>query len=177
MMRSRLGRWLLLAVMLAGGASGQSAPPPVFPTVSFYSLAKTRVTLPADLHGDRNLLLLSFKLDQQADVSGWSAVIDQWRVADPALGAYTCLVSPRSNFVWRWWQNSSLRSDRSDPKRWTTTLPLYVDKPQFRKELEIDSEKQVVLLVTDRQGHVLARVSGPPTEQSRSMIRNTLGNK
>jgi hypothetical protein len=175
--RARVGRWLLLAVMLgAGDAAAQSPPGPTFPTVSSYSLAKARVTLPADLHADRNLLLLYFKLDQQSDVNGWNAVIDQWRRQSPSLGAYTCLVSPRSNLIFRWFQNSLLHSDLPST-RWNSTVPLYVDKPQFRKALGIDTEKQVVLLVIDRQGRVLARFSGPPTAQSRAALRDALGNK
>ncbi len=182
MMRSWIGgwisswitRWLLLAGMFATGAVGQSAPPTVFPTVSVYNLAKERVTLPADLHGERNLLLLYFKLDQQPDVDGWNALIDPWRAADPSLGAYNCLISPRSNMISRWWQNSSLRSDQKDARRWSTTVPLYVDKTQFRKTLDIASEKQVVVLVTDRQGHVLTRVSGPPDVQKRAAVRRAL---
>lgn len=173
MISRSIARWLLLAASIIPAAAAQSAPP-VFPTVSSYTLARTRITLPADLHSDRNLLLLSFKPDQQPDVNSWNAAIDPWRGAAPSLAVYNCLVSPRSNMLSRWWQNSSLRSDLPDAKRWSTTVPLYVDKDGFRKTLDIASEKQVVVLLTDRQGHVLARATGAPTEQSLAAIRSGL---
>jgi hypothetical protein len=151
----------------------RAAEPPVFPTVSYYTLSKQRVTLPADLHGDRNLLLLYFELTQQADVDNWNGIIDQWRASDPSLTSYTSLVSSQKNFLSRWWQNASMRSG-TDSSHWPTTLPLYVNKHTFERQLAIPSEKQVVLLLLDRKGHVLSRVTGPATDASRTAMRNAL---
>ena len=174
-MRVRFGQLLILTAALVTGSMAQpAAQAPVFPTVSFYNLAKARVTLPADLHAENNLLLLYFRLHQQPEVDAWQTAIDQWRNGNPHIGTYTCLVSPRVNIVSRWWQNASLRSALPDARRWSTMLPLYVDKESFEKALNIHSEQQVVLLVTDRQGHVLARADGPPTAQSRAAIANAL---
>jgi hypothetical protein len=171
-MRSLAARIVLLALLSVMAV--RAADPPVIPTVSSYTLSKERVTLPADLHGDRNLLLLYFDLTQQPDVDNWNGIIDRWRANDPSLTSYTSLVSSQKNFLSRWWQNASIRSASSDRSRWPTTLPLYVDKRAFERKLGIPSEKQVVLLLLDRQGHVLSRVSGPPTDNSRVAMRNAL---
>ncbi|HEX6494427.1 MAG TPA: hypothetical protein VF018_03015 [Acidobacteriaceae bacterium] len=151
----------------------RAAEPVVLPTVSFDNLSKNRVTLPADLHTDRNLLLLYFELTQQADVDNWNGIIDRWRTSDSALTSYTSLVSSQKNFLSRWWQNASMRS-ASDSSRWPTTVPLYVNKHDFKYRLDIHSEKQVVLLLLNRKGQVLGRVSGPPTDSSRAAMENTL---
>ena len=171
-MRSLAARIVLLALLSVMAV--RAADPPVIPTVSSYTLSKQRVTLPADLHADRNLLLLYFELTQQPDVDNWNAIIDRWRASDPSLTSYTSLVSSEKNFLSRWWQNASIRSASSDHSRWPTTLPLYVDKRAFARKLGIPSEKQVVLLLLDRQGHVLSRISGPPTDDSRLAMRNAL---
>lgn len=171
-MRSLIARIVLLA--LASVMAVRAAEPPVLPTVSFYTLSKQHVTLPADLHGDRNLLLLYFDLTQQPDVDNWNGIIDRWRANDPSLTSYTSLVSQQKNFLSRWWQNASIRSASSDRSRWPTTLPLYVDRHAFEHRLGIPSEKQGVLLLLDRQGHILSRVSGPPTDNSRVEMRNAL---
>src|SRR6201992_1191269 len=170
-MRSLIARILLFTLALVVAA--HAAEPVVFPTVSFYTLSKERVTLPADLHGDRNLLLLYFDLTQQKDIDDWNALIDRWRANDPALASYTLLVSPQKNFLSRWWQNASMRG-ASDPSRWPTTLPVYVDKRGFEQKLAISSEKQVVLLLADRKGHVLSRVSGPSVDDNRIAMRTAL---
>jgi hypothetical protein len=170
-MRSLIIRVVLLA--LATATAVRAAEPIVLPTVSFDNLSKNRVTLPADLHSDRNLLLLYFDLTQQADVDHWNEIIDRWRASDSSLTSYTSLVSSQKNFLSRWWQNASMRS-ASDSSRWATILPLYVNKHAFEHKLEIPSEKQVVLLLLDRKGHVLSRVSGPPTDSSRTAMGNAL---
>jgi hypothetical protein len=170
-MRSLIARMVLLALISV--AAVRAAEPVVLPTVSFDNLSKDRVTLPADLHADRNLLLLYFDLTQQADVDNWNGTIDRWRTSDPSLTTYTSLVSSQKNFLSRWWQNASMRS-ASDSSHWPTTVPLYLNKRDFEHRLDIPSEKQVILLLLDRKGHVLSRVSGPPTDNTRTAMENAL---
>jgi hypothetical protein len=170
-MRSLTARIILFA--LATVMAAHAAEPVVFPTISFYALTKDRVTLPAGFHSDRNLLLLYFDLTQQRHVDDWNAVIDRWRASDRSLTSYTLLVSPQKNFLSRWWQNASMRS-ASDSSHWPTTLPVYVDKSAFERKLNIPSEKQVVLLLADRQGHILSRISGPSTDSSLTAMRAAL---
>lgn len=171
-MRSLTARIFLLALVAVMAV--RAAEPVVFPTISFYSLSKDHVTLPADFHGDRNLLLLYFDLTQERDIADWNAVIDRWHASDPSLGSYTLLVSPQKNFLSRWWQNASMRSASPDHSRWPSTLPIYVDKHAFEQKLGIPTEKQVVLLLTDRKGRVLSRIGGPPTDSSRIAMRAAL---
>jgi hypothetical protein len=170
-MRSLVARILLIAV--ATVMAVHAAEPVILPKVSFDNLSKDRVTLPADFHGDRNLLLLYFDLTQQGEIDDWNAIIDRWRAGDASLTSYTLLVSSQKNFLSRWWQNASMRS-ASDPSHWPTTLPVYVDKRAFERKLGIASEKQVWLLLADRQGRVLSRVGGPSTDASRNAMRTAL---
>jgi hypothetical protein len=171
-MRSLIHRIVLLA--LIGVMAATAAEPVVLPTISFDNLSKDRVTLPADFHGDRNLLLLYFDLTQQEDIDKWNDLIDRWRTNDPLLASYTSLVSSQKNFLSRWWQNASLRNATSDSARWPTTVPLYLDKRAFEHKLQIGSEKQVILLLLDRKGEVLSRVSGPLTASSRAAMAAAL---
>jgi hypothetical protein len=171
-MRSLIARILLFA--LAVVVAVHAADPVVFPTVSFDNLSKDRVTLPADLHGDRNLLLLYFDLTQQREIDDWNDVIDRWRASDPSLTSYTLLVSSQKNIFSRWWQNASMRNASPDANRWPTTLPIYVDKHAFERKLGIPSEKQVVLLLIDRKGRVLSRVIGSSMENSRNAMKTAL---
>ncbi len=164
----------ILPLALVAVIAVRAAEPVVFPTISSYALSKDHVTLPEDLHGDRNLLLLYFDLTQERDISDWNAVIDRWNASDPSLGSFTLLVSPQKNFLSRWWQNSSMRSASQDHKYWPTTLPIYVDKKAFEQRLGIPTEKQVVVLLTDRKGRVLSRVNGPPNDNGRAALRAAL---
>ena len=171
-MRSLTARILLLTLIAAMAA--RAAEPVVLPTISFYTLSKDHLTLPADFRSDRNLLLLYFDLTQERDINDWNAVIDGWRGSDSSLASYTVLVSPQKNFLSRWWQNASMRSASPDHSHWPSTLPIYVDKHAFEQKLGITTEKQVVLLLTDRNGRILSRVGGPPTDSSRMALRSAL---
>jgi len=173
-MLSLLARRTCVVLALLLPMVAQAAEAPILPTISFYNLNKERVTLPGDLHSDRNLLLLYFQLTQQSDVDAWNSTIDQWHSIDSSLVAYTSLVSPAKNILSRWWQNASIRSASPNNSRWSTTLPLYVNKHGFEAKLGIASEAQPVLLLLDRKGHVLSRVSGPPTENNTAVMRGAL---
>lgn len=164
----------ILPLALVAVIAVRAAEPVVFPTISSYALSKDHVTLPEDLHGDRNLLLLYFDLTQQHEIDDWNDVIDRWRASDPSLSSYTLLVSPQKNIFSRWWQNASMRNASPDATRWPTTLPIYVDKRAFERKLDIPSEKQVVLLLTDRKGRVLSRVIGSSTDNSRNAMKTAL---
>jgi hypothetical protein len=49
-----------------------------------------------------------------------------------------------------------------------------VDKRAFERKLDIPSEKQVVLVLTDRKGRVLSRVIGSSTDNSRNAMKTAL---
>ena len=126
-----LARKTCVVLMLLLSTVAGIAQAPVLPTVTFYNRNKEKIPLPADLHSDRKLLLLYFQLTQQPEVDGWNSAIEHWHSIDPALIAYTSLVSPQKNILSRWWQNASIRSSSPDNHRWSTTLPLYVDRSSF----------------------------------------------
>ena len=78
-------------------------------------------------------------------------------------------VSQRENWLYRWWLNASLRTSlpASQPRRYT--VPLYVDKGRFLRSVQVSSEQEVVLLLTDKAGHVLWRTTGPVTDSKAAL--------
>jgi hypothetical protein len=47
---------------------------------------------------------------------------------------------------------------------------LYVDKGRFLPALQVSSEKEVVLLLTDKAGHVLWRTAGPVSDSKKAAL-------
>lgn len=140
----------------------------VLPPVTAYALDRAKVTLPADFAAPLNLLILSFQRDQQSVVEGWLPVLT------PGSRAQTWVlpIAARENGLYRWWLNASLRGSLppSQPRRYT--VPLYVNKTQFLRSLQVSSEKDVVLLLTDKAGHVLWRTAGPVTDSKKAALSN-----
>jgi hypothetical protein len=162
-MRSLPLKLLCFALLLCPAlAQSANAPPATLPSITSSALNKQELTLPADLSGNRNLLLLFFKRDQQVDVEPWLDEFSKLKASHPTLGIYILPIFPRANILSRWWTNASLRSNASPRQDPAATIPLYVNKSKFLRDLQIASEKQPVLLVTDKAGHVLGRASGRP---------------
>jgi hypothetical protein len=79
-------------------------------------------------------------------------------------------ISPRANGLYKWWLNASLRGSMtpSQPRRYT--VPLYVDKAKFLRSLQVSSEQEVVLLLTDKSGRVVWRTAGPVTDNKKAAL-------
>ena len=144
--------------------------PSVFPAVAAYNLDKVRVTLPADLDGERNLLLLSFASEQAPQVASWDAVAQALEHTEPHFRTYRLPVAGTENMLYRWWRNEALRGDESDPEMWKWTVPLYLDTEAFRRALGVASEKKMVVLLVDRSGRILWRADGAATPQLRAAL-------
>jgi hypothetical protein len=145
----------------------QSPPAPVLPPVTAYALDREKVTLPADFTAPLNLLILSFQRDQQPVVDGWVPALPP---GAPLVQTWLLPIAPRANGLYRWWLNASLRTSLppSQPRRYT--VPLYVDKGRFLPALQVSSEKEVVLLLTDKTGHVLWRTTGPVSDSKKAAL-------
>ena len=145
----------------------QSPPAAILPPVTAYALDRAKVTLPADFTAPLNLLILSFQRDQQSVVDGWLPVLTP---GAPSVQTWLLPISPRANGLYRWWLNASLRTSLppSQPRRYT--VPLYVDKGHFLRTLQVSSEQEVVLLLTDKAGHVLWRTTGPATDSKKAAL-------
>ena len=135
------------------------------------------MNLPKDLEGKLNLLLISFEPEQQKDVETWLPAAQGLQHTDFNFRWYRLPVSSHENFVFRWWENSSMRSDESDPETWHWIIPLYVNKDDFRRSLQIPNEHEIVLLLIDKEGHVLWRNSGSMTPQKRQSLLAAAGSR
>lgn len=153
-------------------ASQKNAPakPAAFPHLTAYSLNKAKLSLPQDFAGQLDLLLLSFRPDQQKQIDGWMPVAQGLQHTNFNFRWYQMPVSSSENFVFRWWDSSSMRSDDTDPETWPWIVPLYVDKFHFRRSLRIPTEKQISVLLVNKQGNVLWRTEGAITPEKRDSL-------
>ncbi len=170
----RLGLTAALCASLLPGAfasQNAAAKPAVFPHLTAYNLAKNKLNLPGDFAGQLNLLLISFRPEQQKQVDSWMPVAEALQHINSNFRWYRMPVSDSENFVFRWWDNSSMRSDDTDPERWPWIVPLYVDKDHFRHSLQISTEREISVLLVDKQGRVLWRSDGPMTPEKRDSLK------
>ncbi len=155
--------------------TAQKAPPAVhFPTVTSYSLTKAKITLPAAFSANRNLLLISFDTGDTPEIDRWVTAVQSLSRLQDSLDYYLLPISEEKNPLYRWWDNSAMRSNFTDPQLWPRVVPLYLNENQFRRKLRIPGKSSVVVLLTDRTGTVLWRASGPPDQQKLDSLRAQL---
>jgi hypothetical protein len=142
----------------------------VFPAISAYSLDKAKVNLPADLEGKVNLLLISFEPEQAKDIETWMPLAQALQHMNFQFRYYKMPVTNPENFIYRWWDGSSLRSVETDPETWHWIIPLYVNKGNFRRSLNIPNEKEIVVALVDKTGQVLWRASGRLTDDKKTSL-------
>lgn len=153
-----------------GAQNADATKPAIFPPLISYSLSHAKLSLPGDFAGQINLLLVSFQPEQQTQVETWMPLARGLQHTNFNFHWYRLPVSSRENIVFRWWENSSMRSDETDPEIWPWIVPLYVDKDDFRRRLQIPGEHQIALVLIDKQGHVLWRAEGPLTPDKRDSL-------
>ena len=132
------------------------------------ALDRQKVTLPAEFTAARNVLIIGFQLDQQQALDDWFVAAGPGEAA--SFQRWILPIFPRENFVYRWWQNASLRGRLAPGQPRHYTVPLYVDMATFLQGLRLPSQPDVLLLVTDRAGHVLWQTVGPVDENKKNAL-------
>jgi hypothetical protein len=133
-----------------------AAPEGTFPKLAASNVEKQTFSLPEDFAGNRNLLLIAFQREQQQNVDTW---LHQMKRFEHSSGFqyYELPTIDRLNPFFRWFINSGMRRGIPDRNARARTITLYLDKPSFRKALNIPDEKRIYAILVDRSGRVLWR--------------------
>lgn len=137
---------------------------PQFPRVQGANLERRTFTLPKDFAGERNLVLIAFKREQQADIDTWIPLAIRIAQEHPDFRYYELPTISRSVPLARWWLDSAMRAGIADRAAREATITLYLDKLAFRKALQLASEDTIYALLVDRAGRILWRAEGAATD-------------
>ena len=140
-----------------------------FPTVQGSNLQREKLTLPQDLEGAFNVLLIAFQQWQQRTVDTWVPFLHQLEGERPGMAYYELPTIQQMNVLARTFINEGMRAGIPDPVARERTITLYLDKAAFRRALDLPHEDDIYVLLVDRQGQVLWRTEGaftPPKAES-----------
>lgn len=152
--------WLLMFNPVRKSAMAAATGLGNFPSVEANSLDKDRYLLPKDFGGQVNLVMISFAREQQAAVDTWLPAARQAEEQHADLRYYELPTTSKENLLYRWWFNSALRSNNTDPALNGRILTLYVSKSAFLHALHIPNEKKIAVLLVNRTGQVLWEAEG-----------------
>jgi hypothetical protein len=146
----------------------------MFPAVRASNLNGRPFNLPADLEGERNLVIVAFQRHQQALVDSWSPAIADLLARHADLRFYELPVISRGNPLFRAWLDDAMRAGIHDQSAREHTITLYLDKAAFRQALELPHEGTIYALLLDRTGRVLWRGHGEHTPQLTGELEQVL---
>lgn len=142
------------------------------PVVAGSNLLRKKITLPADLQGELNLLLIPFYQWQQAEVDTWLALAEQLASETPGLFYYELPTIQSRNVLSQVFINEGMRAGIPDPDTRGRTITLYIDKHSFRSALSMPDEEHIYVLLTSRKGDILWRSRGTlTTDRAASLTR------
>ena len=134
--------------------------PRIFPVVKGANLEGRRFTLPADLEGELNVLLIPFQRWHQEIVDTWvpglRALLDRY----PALRYYELPTLPPMNPLYRMSLDFGMKMGIPDRAAREATITLYLDKAEFRRQLAIPDESTVTVMAVTRSGAIHWRTTG-----------------
>jgi hypothetical protein len=159
---------LLFAVGIA------AAETQMFPPLEAKNLNGDLIKMPAGFAGDKNLLFIAFKREQQKDIDTWLAIMKPLADAHPNLHYYEIPTIQRMNGMVRFFIDNGMRGGIPDKQQRARTITLYIDKEPFKKSLGLPAEDRIYAVLIDKSGKVLWREEGVHTAQKGKSLQSAL---
>jgi hypothetical protein len=157
----------LLAFLAPAAALAQAEAPaasdtaPQFPVVQGRALNGRRVTLPYDLEGDLNVVVVAFKRRQQEDVDSWMPRLRELAAGRAGLRVYEVPTLAGGYRIMRSVIDGGMRGGIPDPAVRAATITLYIDKRPYKAALRIPNEDEIHVFLVERGGRIRWRAAGP----------------
>lgn len=165
---------LALSVAWPHAAVAQ-APTARMPSIKAENLNERVITLPADLPGEKTLVLMAFLREQQPDVNTW---IDGMKLVDSKLAWVEVPVVGAGGRIWQGLVNAGMRSGIREQAMRERGITLFTDRLTLLRDMNLPGEGKVVLaLVMNRSGEVLAQVQGRHSDDKAQLLLAALQEK
>ena len=131
-----------------------------FPIVSGANLDRAEMEFPRDFGGEYNLILVPFQRYQQETVNTWIPFAQKMERDYEEFMYYEFPTIRSMPAFSRTFINEGMRAGIPDPVSRERTITLYLDKESFKRDLGIETERDISLFLVDTSGRILWRESG-----------------
>lgn len=145
---------------------------PHFPTETIADLNGRSLKFPAELPGEKTIVLVAFVQQQQRDIDAWVDALKLKEKGAPAWIELPTVADMGPGF--RKFLDGAMQSGIKKTEDRARVFTLYTDVAGFCRKMSMPSTRTVYALVVDRKGNVLAKVAGRPTTQSVVTLRSVL---
>jgi hypothetical protein len=145
-----------------------------FPTVSGSNLLRQKLTLPDDFNGKLNLVFIAFQQWQQSEINSWIPDVLEWEKQYPGLVYYELPVIEDRQNLYKWFINEGMRAGIPNPLTRERTIPLYLNKQDFLRSLEMTDEEHIYILLLNKNHNEMARYRGMYSQEAANNLSNYL---
>ena len=145
-----------------------------FPAIKGRNLEGRPVSLPGDLVGAANLLVMSYRDTQQQDANTWIPIVRDLRQEYERLAIYEVYLTSRIFLPGRSVIDGALRRSTPTESARQRTFSVYTNKLRFLRKLGL-KDTSVSILLVDAEGCIPWRCTGPFSDARLGQLRETLG--
>lgn len=160
---------MLWAILSAALCAAAAAPGDMMPAIKAESLAKAKLTWPADFSAERNVLLISFGRDMQAEVDAWDAALAPL-ASDGAVAVFNTPLIPNPGAIVRGFITGGMRGIYKDAAARARVIPLFVDEDEVFPKLGVTDRSSPLIVVYARDGREIGRHQGKMSEAGTAEI-------
>lgn len=166
-------RTIIAAAMIGAMSIASSAIAGQFPTITAENLNKVEMTLPQDFGARRSIVMIAYTQKQQDDVNTWLPFLNQMAKKSGVKYYETPVISSgyklMSGFI-----DNGMRSGITSKSTRAKTITLYTNVSKFNRAVGVSGKGSIHAVVLDRNGKVLAQVSGAYSKDKAKKISAAL---
>lgn len=145
-----------------------------FPKLTGTNLSLKELRVPDDLSGDIKLIVVSYEVDQQADVDSWLPALEELNTEFNNLNGYYIPLLPKSaadSAVFIIGGMSLAAKNDIDRGR---TIVVFTDVEAFNQIVAIPDNSAIQLMLINRESQIIWHASGPFSEENLQALRTAL---
>ncbi|MFX1470390.1 MAG: hypothetical protein ACFFB8_17240 [Promethearchaeota archaeon] len=146
----------------------------IFPEVIGQNLEFEKFNLPYNLAGKLNLVIIPFRRWHQDLVDQWSFYLNSLEEKYSNFKYYEIPTLNRGYKVMKFMIEGGMRAGIPDKKVRERTITIYVNKSQFKKELEIQTEDTIHLFLINKKGEIIWHTEGQFNLNKTKALENIL---
>jgi hypothetical protein len=116
--------------------------------------------LPSGLEGTRNLVVVAFQREQQADVDTWLPLAERLATESSEFRFYEVPLLANSYRIFRGFIDGGMRSGIPDIEARRRTITVYTDKSKAMRDLEIAYDGSIHTFLLGKNGKIIWRAEG-----------------
>jgi hypothetical protein len=145
-----------------------------FPEIEAFNLEGRKFTLPQDLDGTLNVVIMPFLREQQEIVDQWVAFLKNLVQKVPDIEFYEVPTLQARDKYFQLAVDEAMRAGIPDKSARERTITIYTNREEFLPKLNIKDLEIIQIFLLNKDGQILWRSDGDFTKQKGLSLENAI---